>query len=68
MLAREPEVAGLMRDEIIQVRIEQVKYELSRLDRKREARRLSTRDWVNAVITILSIAAAVLIAIFKTGR
>jgi hypothetical protein len=51
----------------IKVEIEQVKFELSRFDARRDARRVSTREWANFALTVLSVAAAILIAIFKKG-
>ena len=51
----------------VRVQIEQVKFELSRFDARRDARRVSTREWANFALTVLSVAAAILIAIFKKG-
>ena len=53
--------------ESLQVQIEQVKFELSRFDAQRDALRVSTREWANFALTVLSVAAAILIAIFKKG-
>ena len=57
----------LYTSEPLQIEIEQVKYELSRFDARRDARRVSTREWANFALTVLSVAAAILIAIFKKG-
>ena len=51
----------------VKVQIDQIKYELSRYDARRDARHVSTREWANFALTVLSVAAAILIAIFKKG-